>query len=459
MNLTEEQRKRAEKGLPLPQAQGFGATRKVFADVDKVQSERGVLAGIGAGAKAGLTLPLALAQDLLPNTSAVQTQSAQARKDLTAQGRIGAAVGEGVRGALATVPALVDDTYGAAFRAVAPQVADFGRQFSGANDEPAAPQTPNMQAAAAQPKIGMPQAGANLPGPSNQTPTTDAPSASASQDGVVTKSTGKGGRVTYSGQNVSEGFAMADGKGTQLGVRGGMSTVPGMGQAEIDRTLNNANGTRWSERDNAIMAANIRDGVDPYRGTSAAQPTQGQAAVQQMLGAPRATNTLTPKQMARIMEIGAGIDNNAATQRSAATRAQLEQEQLQDNMATNQVKRSAAQMELNAAQELATLRSQFMSETDPAKRAELASTMRALSGKGESADEWTPTRMTTVNPDGTRNDSVVLTNKRTGETRPADGLGVQQPQQAGPELVVGQTYTDASGKKARWDGTKFVEIK
>jgi hypothetical protein len=44
--------------------------------------------------------------------------------------------------------------------------------------------------------------------------------------------------------------------------------VPGMPQAQIDRALTNPDGSRWGANDNAVMAANLRDGIDPYRGTS-----------------------------------------------------------------------------------------------------------------------------------------------------------------------------------------------
>lgn len=43
---------------------------------------------------------------------------------------------------------------------------------------------------------------------------------------------------------------------------------PGMSQAVIDQALTNPDGSRWSAQDNAVMAANLRDGLDPYRGTS-----------------------------------------------------------------------------------------------------------------------------------------------------------------------------------------------
>jgi len=44
-----------------------------------------------------------------------------------------------------------------------------------------------------------------------------------------------------------------------------------MDPAALDKALTNPNGTRWSARDNAIMAANMAAGNNPYMGTSAAQ--------------------------------------------------------------------------------------------------------------------------------------------------------------------------------------------
>ncbi len=47
-----------------------------------------------------------------------------------------------------------------------------------------------------------------------------------------------------------------------------VSVVPGMSQALINQTLTNPDGSRWTESDNAKMAANIQAGQDPYAGTS-----------------------------------------------------------------------------------------------------------------------------------------------------------------------------------------------
>ena len=72
------------------------------------------------------------------------------------------------------------------------------------------------------------------------------------EDGVVTR-VGN----SFSGRNIS-GY---EGK-NPIGI------VPGMRQADIDQALTNPDGSRWSAADNATMAANLRDGVNVYRGTS-----------------------------------------------------------------------------------------------------------------------------------------------------------------------------------------------
>lgn len=58
------------------------------------------------------------------------------------------------------------------------------------------------------------------------------------RDGVVYKTKDANGRTVYSGRNVGDGAQMVDGMGATLRGGGGtVSTVPGMSQDEIDRTL------------------------------------------------------------------------------------------------------------------------------------------------------------------------------------------------------------------------------
>jgi len=96
--------------------------------------------------------------------------------------------------------------------------------------------------------------------------------------GKVTKVVGPDGKVSYSGSNVSGEVSFQDANGKALrGMPGGgyveSHDRPGEAEARLASaraSLRNPDGSQWSASDNAIMAANLRDGVDPYRGTSRA---------------------------------------------------------------------------------------------------------------------------------------------------------------------------------------------
>ena len=88
-------------------------------------------------------------------------------------------------------------------------------------------------------------------------------------NGTLSFSGGKGigqdgGDISYTGE-----WAGKKGGGDRV------STLPGMSKDEIDRTLTNPDGSRWSANDNAVMAANLRDGINPYAGTSRGQAERG----------------------------------------------------------------------------------------------------------------------------------------------------------------------------------------
>jgi hypothetical protein len=88
---------------------------------------------------------------------------------------------------------------------------------------------------------------------------------------------------SYSGGNVTGDVSLVDANGQALSgrMRGGVSVL-GNAQdaARTSASLRNPDGSYWSAGDNAIMAANLRDGVDPYLGTSRAQ---GDTANQDLL--------------------------------------------------------------------------------------------------------------------------------------------------------------------------------
>ena len=153
------------------------------------------------------------------------------------------------------------------------------------------------------------------------------------RDGMVYKTKDAKGNVTYSGRNVSGDVSerMLNGDGTSAGkMRGSLRVaagVPVMGpngsyviddqaptgkakQAQINATLRNPDGSTWSARDNAIMAANLRDGVDPYRGTSRAPKNDEHAQVRALASSP--VGTIGRRGAMRRM---AEIEQNQTTQR------------------------------------------------------------------------------------------------------------------------------------------------
>lgn len=117
------------------------------------------------------------------------------------------------------------------------------------------------------------------PGSATIPETTAAPSASQTPvdefSNAAISTRNPGGMVrkvgnSYSGSNVSGdvSFQGADGNALPGRPGGGFMTYGGMSQEQIKSALTNPDGSTWSAGDNAIMAANIRDGVDKYRGTS-----------------------------------------------------------------------------------------------------------------------------------------------------------------------------------------------
>lgn len=117
------------------------------------------------------------------------------------------------------------------------------------------------------------------------------------------------GNLAFSGENISgTPNYIGPASGSLRGGANPINVMPGMSQDVIDRTLNNPDGSRWSAEDNAIMAANIRDGVDKYRGTSR------QPAANKYAGLP--IKTAAAMRVADI-QAASSRENNAATNATA----------------------------------------------------------------------------------------------------------------------------------------------
>ena len=83
----------------------------------------------------------------MPGVQNVWNESGKAIGDLVGKGRYGAAVGETARAAASYVPALADDTFGGAYRAIAPGVIDATKQFFGFGDDGAIAASPSAPSA------------------------------------------------------------------------------------------------------------------------------------------------------------------------------------------------------------------------------------------------------------------------------------------------------------------------
>lgn len=302
--------------------------------------------------------------------------------------------------------------------------------------------------------------------------------------GVIHKTVDANGRPVYSGANVGFGAKMVDGAGREVAQRGSVdvaqagSMVAGAGgygftpasgqdqagaqarQTQISQALTNPDGSKWSAQDNATMAANLRDSVDPYRGTSRSpQLTPGQTYAQQAMNAPRTLKNLTPRQMARIQDQALQIDAQAQTNRFNADRLgmdlgrlDLERQRLSSDIATGEMAREEKGLGIASAKQVADLQSKLLAATDPTEKAKYAQTLRELLGKQAQGDWSVQVTPATKNIDGsTTAGSVIRYNKATGQVEKVDGMQPEGTTQAtaGQKYAVGQTVQRADGAKAR----------
>lgn len=334
--------------------------------------------------------------------------------------------------------------------------------------------------------------------------------------GRVTKTVDANGRTTYSGQNVSGAvsFMGADGKplagapggtynegfmgggGARQQLAGGIGSAAGSGGGS---PLYNVGGTGYSTRENAIMAANIRDGIDPMTGLNGAPQVSimgnsgarvkspGQAYMEQAMNAPRTLTNLTQRQRDRIADTAARMDATAQQgssdaarlnlqgqelafrQQDAASRLALDGQRVGMDMArfnAEQPRRDAELVKLGIgnqeAKSLIDARNAYMGAKDGSPEQQSAlKRLQTLSGK--EGGEWDATRIKVgVDANGNPIEGIARMNKRTGEVVMPDGY--QKGAAAKPSLEIGKTYprtlADGTTVNARFMGDgKWTEVK
>lgn len=335
--------------------------------------------------------------------------------------------------------------------------------------------------------------------------------------GRVTKTVDANGRVSYSGQNVSgdvsfvgrdgkplagapggtynEGFMGGGGARQQLAGGIGSTAVGGGGLP-----LYNVGGTGYSTRENAIMAANIRDGIDPMRGLNGAPQVSimgnsgaqakspGQKYMEDAMNAPRTLTNLTQRQRDRIADTAMRMDATAQQgasdaarlnlqgqelafrQQDAASRLAMDGQRLGVDMArfnAEQPRRDAELVKLGIgnqeAKSLIDARDAYVNAKDGSSEQKSAlMRLQTLSGKFSKEGEWDASRVGRVDANGNRVEDLVMWNKGTGEQRI-----VSAPQGAAtkPTLEVGKTYprtlADGTTVNARFmgNGKRWAEVK
>ena len=430
---------------------------------------------------------------LFPGISAVTSGSGQEMRDLVGRGQYGAAAGELARATTALIPAVADDFVN---RPLAPVVNAIGsglKQFVGAGDSSAPAQT----SPAAKPvpsgtslvTASQSQRGeGSIPGtqaPAAPTTTNqglgivrvDTPGASPLFTNMPTgdqSNVNMMARGTPSAQNVGAMDALAAryAGGTPAAAQpqqpayGGMASI-GAGTNTGGFGILDANYQR--ERALRMDAADTRNSGESRRAYEA-----------RIAGATGALNTFRGEQTAAPRLAAAQKSVDAKTQADMAlasrkmafdeaqggARMGLDAFRMQDESSTNDMRRKAAQADLDTKAQLDSARQEYLAAgDDPAKQKAAAKKLAVLNGKSKD-DEWgvqvTPA---TKNLDGTTTPgSVYKYNKATGEVVPVQGMeaGGQQAAKPNPTLAEwmdglrkanpGKTLTDAE-LKARYEMT------
>ena len=461
------------------------------------------------------------AKAAFPGTATAIQGAGQAIQDAYSQGGIGAAVGQGFRGAMVPAVGLVDDVANSARRVLDPAANALKTLVTG-------DATPIGQAAAAAPAAAKPPQSAAAPVPAASAPTATpanpnygnepnapanplaaAPTASAPLSNNVTREGN-----SYSGKDIGPGFTIngkEPGGGSVSGAvqPGGFSKGVGgpdvLGILQRESQIRSGMGAlqdqiRFNEgtRGNGNYFGFRRPSGDEGGPAVLRDPsTEGQAerdrsavmqaAMTPLRGSPNGQLTANQLRTAQGLVDGSQrdataryqTDTSAATQRDtaairedgeAARSFEREQGANQRALASSQIqqqelgmRREAQSFQTREAQRKESLQARYEAAKTPEERAAIAQQIRDLSGKQEPANRFT------VVPGGQewdaasgamRNVPARVLNNQTGQFVDGERQAGAQPQAMPTDrskLAAGQIYQTARGP-ARWDGNQFVGV-
>ena len=421
--------------------------------------------GMYAGANADVG---SFAKAAFPGTATAIQGAGQAIQDAYTQGGLGAAVGQGFRGAMVPAVGLADDVANSARRVLDPAANALKTLVTG-------DATPIGQAAAAAPAAAKPPQSAAAPVPAASAPTATpanpnygnepnapanplaaAPATSAPLSNNVTREGN-----SYSGKDIGPGFTI-NGKGP-----GGGSVSGAVQPGGFSKGVGGPDVLGILQRESQIRAGMgpLQDQIVFNSGSSA-----GNGIGFRKIGTDEAIRDMVVKGNSRDRATALGFMGG---RQDAEDRFGISQQELairqQDTLAKQGIaedemdmKREAQGFQSAALRRQEALQARYEAAKTPEERAAIAQQIRDLSGKQE------PQNRFTVVPGGQEWDAAsgAMRNVPARVLNNQTGQFVDQPQatmqpQAMPmeksKLSAGQIYQTARGP-ARWDGNQFVGV-
>lgn len=403
------------------------------------------------------------AKAAFPGTTTAIQGAGQAIQDAYNQGGIGAAVGQGFRGAMVPAVGLADDVMNSAAKVLNPAAQSLKTLVTG-------DATPIGQAAAAAPPSAKPAQPAAASTPAAPTAPSAAPAnpnygnepnapagPQAAPTALANNVTREGN--SYSGKDIGTGFTI-NGKEPSGGSMSGAVQPSG-----ISRGVGGPDVLGILQRESQIRAGMgaLQDQI-AFNGGSA-----GNGVGFRKIGTDEAVRDMVVKGNSRDRATALGFmggrqdaeDRFGISQQELAIRQQdalAKQGIAEDEM---DMKREAQGFQSAALRRQETLQARYEAAKTPEERSAIAQQIRDLSGKNEPANRFTVVPGgQAFNPDGTAYTLPArVLNNQTGQF-------VDQPQataqpQAMPteksKLSAGQIYQTARGP-ARWDGNQFVGV-